>query len=57
MSNKKSVRSKNFDTKKDRELQKKIKERAAYSLAILGKAFVRHGSGRFLNIRAPKPKE
>jgi hypothetical protein len=57
MGDKKSARSKNLDSKKDRGMQKKIRERAAYSLAILGKAFVRHGSGRFLNIRASKPKK
>ena len=30
---------------------KAIRSRADYSLAILGMAFVRNGSGRFLNIR------
>lgn len=29
-----------------------IRRRANYSLAVLGMAFVRNGSGRFLNIRA-----
>lgn len=29
-----------------------IRSRADYSLAVLGMAFVRNGSGRFLNIRA-----
>ncbi|MDP3935313.1 MAG: hypothetical protein Q8Q46_03815 [Candidatus Giovannonibacteria bacterium] len=42
------------DNKRDKEMQAKIRSRAAYSLAILGMAFVRHGSGKFLNIRASK---
>ncbi len=36
---------------RQKELQEKIKKRANYSLAILGMAFVRNGSGRFLNVR------
>jgi hypothetical protein len=45
-----------LDRKKDRELQRKIKSRAFYSLAILGMAFVRHGSGRFLWL-GPSPSK
>ena len=33
-------------------MQEAIRARANYSLAVLGMAFVRNGSGRFLNIRA-----
>lgn len=33
-------------------MQQAIESRASYSLAVLGMAFVRNGSGRFLNIRA-----
>lgn len=41
--------SKKFrENKKDKELQKEIIARANYSLAILGMAFVRHGSGKFV---------
>lgn len=36
------------DSKKDQKKQKAIRARANYSLAILGMAFVRHGSGHFL---------
>ncbi len=32
--------------------EQEIRSRADYSLAVLGMAFVRNGSGRFLNIRA-----
>lgn len=42
------------DTKEDKEIQEAIIARANYSLAVLGMAFVRHGSGKFLNIRSPK---
>ena len=34
------------------EMREAIESRANHSLAILGKAFVRNGSGRFLNIRS-----
>ena len=44
------------DGKEDRELQEKIKARANYSLAILGMAFVRHGSGRFLWLGPPSSR-
>jgi hypothetical protein len=37
---------------KDARLKEIIRNRANYSLAVLGMAFVRNGSGRFLNIRA-----
>ncbi len=40
------------DTSKDVKMQKYINSRAALSLAILGSAFVLHGSGSFLNIRS-----
>ena len=33
-----------------------IRSRANYSLSILGMAFVRNGSGQFINIRAPKKR-
>lgn len=42
------------DRKKDREMQKRIRDGANYSLSVLGKAFVLRGSGRFLNIRETK---
>lgn len=44
-------RRKFIDKESDRKMQKKIRNRANYSLSILGMAFVRHGSGRFLSIR------
>jgi len=40
-------------SKEDLEIQKQIIERTNRSLAILGRAFVRNGSGIFLNIRSP----
>ena len=40
------------DKPKDIEMQEYIESRANYSLAILGKSFILHGSGRFLNIRS-----
>lgn len=40
-----------IDSKEDIEMQKYLRARANYSLAILGEAFVRNGSGSFLNIR------
>ena len=39
------------DSKKHREMQRQLRARANRSLAILGKSFVRHGSGKFLNLR------
>jgi hypothetical protein len=39
------------ERRSDAKMQKYIKGRANYSLAIIGKAFVNNGSGRFLNIR------
>lgn len=44
------------DSKENLEMQRKIIERANYSLAILGMMFVYHGSGRFLWIGPPPPK-
>lgn len=41
------------DTKEDIAMQQRIRERADYSLAMLGMGAVYRGSGRFLNIRAP----
>ncbi len=41
-----------IDRAEDVLMQQAIRRRADYSLAILGKAFVLNGSGRFLNIRA-----
>jgi hypothetical protein len=35
----------------DRDMQRAIRSRANYSLAVLGKSFVTNGSGRFFNIR------
>ena len=40
----------NTDTLEDLKMQLTIESRAAYSLAILGMAFVEHGSGRFIAI-------
>jgi hypothetical protein len=40
------------DKPEDVKMQQEIKSRANYSLALLGMAFVRNGSGRFLNLRA-----
>lgn len=45
------------DKPEDVKMQEYIKSRANYSLAILGKAFILHGSGRFLNIRSEPPKK
>ena len=47
------MKTKKRDSKEDREMQKRINARANYSLAILGMAFVRHGSGRFLWLGPP----
>jgi len=48
---KRKVRSVVRDSKENVKLQKAITDRANYSLAILGMAFVWRGSGRFFNIR------
>jgi hypothetical protein len=34
------------------QIRQAIRKRADYSLAVLGMAFVRNGSGQFLNIRS-----
>lgn len=39
----------------DEEMQQDFKDKANYSLAVLGESCVRYGSGRFLNLPA-KPK-
>ena len=39
-----------YEKPEDIDMQNKIRERANYSLALLGKAFVYRTSGRFLNI-------
>ena len=39
-------------SKEDLEIQKQIIQRADRSLAILGRSFVRNGSGIFLNVRS-----
>ena len=41
-----------IDTEEDLKLQRSIVEKTDFYFAILGKAFIRHGSGHFLNIRA-----
>lgn len=41
-------------SKEEKELQQTIRNRAKFSLAVLGMGFVRNGSGRFLNLRAEK---
>ena len=41
---------KKSEATRSREMEEEIRSRAALSLAILGMAFVRNGSGRFLNI-------
>lgn len=50
-----SIRNKHnrneIDTAKNIAMQEQIISRADYSLAILGMAIARHGSGRFINIR------
>jgi hypothetical protein len=45
-------RSKKTENNDIRVMEKDIRDRTNYSLALLGMAFVRNGSGRFLNIRA-----
>ena len=41
------------DSKEDQKMQEYIISRANYSLAILGMALARHGSGRFLWLGPP----
>lgn len=41
---------------KDIKMQREIRSRADYSLAILGMMFVHRGSGKFLNIRSTKDR-
>lgn len=40
-----------IDKSEDVKMQQYIEARANYSVSVLGQAFVRNGSGRFLNIR------
>lgn len=40
-----------IDKPEDIEFQRYIEARANYSVSVLGQAFVRNGSGSFLNIR------
>lgn len=49
---KRRVPTSSVDKPKDVEMQQAIRSRANYSLALLGMAFVRRGSGRFVNLRA-----
>ncbi len=46
---------KKSEATRSREMEEEIRSRANMSLAILGMAFVRNGSGRFLNIN-PFPR-
>lgn len=46
-----SRKIKTSERQADVRRQNGIRERADYSLALLGKAFVTNGSGSFLNIR------
>ncbi|OHA25129.1 MAG: hypothetical protein A3C79_01595 [Candidatus Taylorbacteria bacterium RIFCSPHIGHO2_02_FULL_45_28] len=54
---KRSVLSKSERDEKARikQMVQEIQSAANYSLALLGWGFIRHGSGRFLNIR-PAPR-
>jgi hypothetical protein len=45
-----------IDSKKDREMQKRIIARARYSLAIIGMSFVTRGSGRPVWLGLPATK-
>ena len=45
-----------FMNKKDKKIQEEIIARANKSLAILGRAFVRHGSGHFIWFGPPPEK-
>ena len=51
------LKSKIKDSPEDVAMQEEIRFRANYSLSILGKSFVYHGSGRFLNIRVLEEEE
>lgn len=48
----KKKRKSYVDKPEDVEMQKEIKGDADYTLALWGMAFVRNGSGRFVNLRA-----
>lgn len=39
------------DSPEDKERQRLIRERANFSMSVLGVAFARNGTGAFLNIR------
>ena len=41
------------DRPEDIEMQNQIMGRANYSMGILGKSFIYHGSGRYVSIRGP----
>ena len=43
-------------TNRTHSMEEEIRSRADYSMALLGMAFVRNGSGSFLNIRAEPPR-
>ncbi len=45
------------ETEENREMQRYIRSKALYSLAVLGKSFITYGSGKFFNIRPPKVEE
>jgi len=45
------------DSPKDIAIQNEIRDRANYSLALLGAGFIRHGSGHFLNLGLSYKKE
>lgn len=45
------VLTSSVDKPEDIKMQREIQSDADYSLALLGMAFVRHGSGRFVNLR------
>jgi hypothetical protein len=47
-----SYRPRIKDSYRDMAMQEEIRNRANYSMALIGMAFVRHGSGRFLNLRS-----
>lgn len=45
------IMKRQIDKPEDVKMQEYIEARANYSVSILGQAFVRNGSGSFLNIR------
>ena len=47
---KESYSARDWDSEENREIQKQIRDRANYSLAVLG-AVAYHRTGEFLNIR------